>query len=115
MESLAGGSADLPEVRLDSTRRESCADPPHFVRGSLTKKAKGPNSGPLRGTAVRARSTIRRHPSPASLIVSKLPADVLATLYVLIDIELSRREAVGSKAKSSIDVLGRSGDDAVLK
>jgi hypothetical protein len=40
---------------------------------------------------------------------------VLATLYVLIDIELSRREAVGSKAKSSIDVLGRSGDDAVLK
>lgn len=75
---------------------------------------RGPHSGPL------PASTVREVPRRASkrniaVILSELPEEIVATLQVLVEIELCRRERILPKAKPNLDVVGATQDDAVLK
>lgn len=75
---------------------------------------RGLDSGPLRLGNNQQPSRGRGIADP-TVILSQLPMEIIATLHVLVDIELSRRERYQMKAKPSIDVLQPTREDAVLK
>lgn len=74
---------------------------------------RGPQSGPLPASTVREGPRSHARPEPATIL--RLPADVVATLHVLVEIELCRRERILPKAKPNLDVVRATQDDAVLK
>ena len=98
---LPQGTLDCPLSRLTT-------------RGTPVTGRGGPNCGPRQ--ASRVRETSRKHwrPNPP-LILSELPADVVTTLHVLMEIEVSRRKGLMPKATPNLDVVGVTPDDAVLK
>lgn len=81
--------------------------------GGLSRKPRGPNSGPLQWSMLPGQRRKHGRPDP-SVILAELPMDVVATLHVLVEIEFSRRERLMAKATSNLDVARGSGDDAVL-
>jgi hypothetical protein len=56
-----------------------------------------------------------RRKADAAIILGQLSTDLIATLHVLAEIELGRRENGSSKAKQKLDVLTATRDDPVLK
>jgi len=80
--------------------------------GGLVRR--GPNSGPLPASTVREAPSRARKPNVA-VTLSDLPEEIVATLQVLVEIELCRRERILPKAKPNLDVVRATQDDAVLK
>ncbi len=74
---------------------------------------RGPNSGPIPASTVREAPSRARKPNFAATL-SDLPEEIVATLQVLVEIELCRRERILPKAKPNLDVV-RATLDAVLK
>jgi hypothetical protein len=104
----------LPEGRFDAADRATGQATAPSSGGGLRGKPRGPKSGPLQ--ASRVRETSRKHwRLNPSLIRSELPADVVTTLHVLVEIEVSRREGLMPKATPNLDLIGVTPDDAVLK
>lgn len=104
----------MPEGRFDAAHSKLGQATAPSSGAGLRGKARGPNSGPLRASRVRETPRKHRRPDP-SLILSELPADVVTTLHVLMEIEVSRREGLMPKATPNLDVVGVTPDDAVLK
>jgi len=75
---------------------------------------RGPHSGPLPTSTVREALRRARKPNVA-VTLSDLPVEIVATLQLLVEIELCRRERILPKAKPNLDVVGATQDDAVLK
>ena len=104
----------MPEARPDAAHRIRGQVTSPSSGGGLRGKPRGPNSDPLRASRVREISRKHGRLDP-SLILSELPADVVTTLHVLLEIEVSRREGLMPKATPNLDVIGVTPDDAVLK
>lgn len=86
--------------------------PPGRRAGALSRQ--GPDFGLLRVRQPCAGLTGRRK-ADGTIILAQLSADVIATLHVLAEIELGRRENVSLKARQKLDVLAAMRDDPVLK
>jgi hypothetical protein len=80
--------------------------------GGLVRR--GPNSGPLPANTMREPPSKARKPNVA-VTVADLPEEIVATLQVLVEIELCRLERILPKAKPTLDVVRATQDDAVLK
>ena len=80
--------------------------------GALRRQ--GSDFGPHGAKGPQATRTGRRK-ADAAIILAHLSADVIATLHVLAEIELGRREPVSLKAKQKLDVFAATRDDPVLK
>lgn len=113
MANPAGGSADLREARRNSAHIESGVDLFVLAGGGLSSKATGPNSGPRRAVTT-AHSAEVSHQSE-TVALWRLPAEVIATLHILVEIELLRLEGPVPKARPSLDVLPLARDHAVVK
>lgn len=84
-----------------------------LVGGGLSRKATGPNSGPRRAVTTADSAEVSHQSERVGLL--RLPPEVIATLRILVEIELSRREGPVPKARLSLDVLPPARDHAVLK